>query len=103
MKPTIKNHIRWCGTFQSIALLVGLMIFLPGFIANATAPAEIHAFRGPDFFPNGLVQGADGNFYGTMHQTGPSGNGAVYRVATNSVFTNWSASAARTAWIQSHA
>src|ERR1039458_8932823 len=88
MKPKAKNHIRRRGTFQSIASLIGLMIFLPGFIMHAAVPVEIHAFKGPDFFPNGLVQGANGNFYGTMHQTGPAGYGAVFQVTTHGAFTN---------------
>ena len=88
MKPTLKNHIRRCGKFQGGAVLIGLMIFLPGFIARAALQVEIHAFPNADFLPAGLVQGADGNFYGTMHQAGSSGNGAVFRVTPNGAFTN---------------
>src|ERR1017187_9670833 len=87
MKPTKQSHARQRGNLQGIALLVGLMIFLPGFITHAAMPVEIHAFPNPDFLPAGLAQGADGNLYGTMHQTGPSGYGAVFRVVTNGVFT----------------
>ena len=46
-------------------------------------PIEIHAFPGPDFFPNGLVQGTNGNFYGTMHQTGPGSYGGIFELSTN--------------------
>ena len=78
-----KNHIRRRGKFQRIVSLMGLLIFLPGFITHAAVPVEIHAFPNPDFLPAGLVQGANGNFYGTMHQTGSGGYGAVYQVTPN--------------------
>ena len=42
---------------------------------------------GPDFFPNGLVQGTNGNFYGTMHQTGPGSYGGIFELSTNGTVT----------------
>ena len=49
---------------------------------------EIFAF--PQFPQNpdsGLTLGSDGNFYGTSHNGGVYGNGAVYEVTTNGVVT----------------
>ncbi|HUD46490.1 MAG TPA: choice-of-anchor tandem repeat GloVer-containing protein [Candidatus Baltobacteraceae bacterium] len=43
--------------------------------------ASLHAFAGNDGgAPNGLVQGSDGNFYGTTDYSGPSGYGTVFRL-----------------------
>ena len=36
----------------------------------------------------GLVQGSDGNFYGTTSGGGPSGNGTVFRISPNGNYTN---------------
>jgi uncharacterized delta-60 repeat protein len=87
MKPIKQNHICQHGKFQRIASLVGLMVLLPGFITRAAMPVELHAFPNPDFLPAGLVQGPDGNFYGTMHQTGPGGYGAVYQMTPGGAVT----------------
>jgi uncharacterized repeat protein (TIGR03803 family) len=44
----------------------------------------IHRFTGPDgSTPNGLIQGRDGNFYGTTQRGGASGLGTVFRMATD--------------------
>src|SRR5215469_1542222 len=56
--------------------------------APAATPVELHAFPGSDFFPNGLVQGTNGNFYGTMHQTGPGSYGGIFELCTNGTVTN---------------
>ena len=70
-----------------MASLMGLMFSLPEFITHAAAPIEIHAFPNSDFLPAGLAQGANGNFYGTMHQTGPGGYGAVYQMTPDDTVT----------------
>jgi uncharacterized repeat protein (TIGR03803 family) len=72
---------------------LAMVFILPAILLTATAgraavPIEIHAFPGPDFLPNGLVQGANGNFYGTMHQTGPVSYGGIYELSTNGSVTN---------------
>ena len=44
----------------------------------------IHRFTGPDgSTPNGLIEGRDGNFYGTTQRGGDSGLGTVFRMATD--------------------
>src|SRR5579862_1828690 len=70
---------------EGSALFFILSTFLS---ARAIQPVEIHAFPSPDFFPNGLVQGTNGNFYGTMHQTGPAGYGGIYELGSNGAVTN---------------
>ena len=75
-----KNHIRRRRNFQGIALLMGLMVFLPGLITHAAVPVEIHAFPNPDFLPAGLVQGANGNFYGTTSDNGYDGRGGFFKI-----------------------
>jgi len=52
--------------------------------------STIHTFQ---FFPNGaypnatLVQGSDGNFYGTTSSCGTNGAGTVFKLNTNGVLT----------------
>src|SRR5208283_6215291 len=36
----------------------------------------------------GLVQGSDGNFYGTTQQGGTNGNGTVFQIGTNGALTS---------------
>jgi uncharacterized repeat protein (TIGR03803 family) len=38
-------------------------------------------------YPSGLVQGSDGNFYGTTNQGGSSGNGTVFKVTPTGILT----------------
>jgi len=38
--------------------------------------------------PNGLVQGSDGNFYGTTGSGGTSGNGTVFKISTTGALTS---------------
>ncbi|MGH7980266.1 MAG: hypothetical protein ACREE6_12905 [Limisphaerales bacterium] len=47
---------------RRLAWLILVASFLQVAIAPAATPMEIHAFPGPDFFPNGLAQGTNGNF-----------------------------------------
>jgi uncharacterized repeat protein (TIGR03803 family) len=57
----------------------------------------LHSFRAPDtntgynydgYYPNSeLVEGKDGNFYGTTSQGGESGGGTVYRITPDGAYT----------------
>ena len=48
----------------------------------------IHRFTGPDgSTPNALIQGRDGNFYGTTQRGGVSGLGTVFRMAADGSVT----------------
>jgi uncharacterized repeat protein (TIGR03803 family) len=50
---------------------------------------SLHSFTGGNdgIYPNGLVQGSDGNFYGTTEYGGGGSWGTVFRISTNGVFT----------------
>jgi uncharacterized repeat protein (TIGR03803 family) len=50
----------------------------------------MHSFTGGNdgAGPNGLVQGSDGNFYGTTSSGGTSGAGTVFKISTNGVLTS---------------
>ncbi len=50
------------------------------FIPTAVPPPD-------PLFPNALVQGADGNFYGTSQSGGPLGRGTVYRMTPSGAVT----------------
>src|SRR5579862_6347177 len=56
------------------------------------ALTTLYSFNGGGFIaPNpvaGLVQGSDGNFYGTTYQGGASGNGNVFQISSNGAYTN---------------
>jgi uncharacterized repeat protein (TIGR03803 family) len=51
---------------------------------------NVHSFNGADgkWLRAALVQGCDGNFYGTTSSGGTNGYGTVFRVNPNSSFTN---------------
>jgi uncharacterized repeat protein (TIGR03803 family) len=52
--------------------------------------ATLYSFKSNDgYYPfAGLVLANDGNFYGTTHDGGTSGNGIIFRIAPNGIFTN---------------
>jgi uncharacterized repeat protein (TIGR03803 family) len=53
------------------------------------ASGDLFFFNGPDGgYPcAALIQGADGNFYGTTQYGGTYGNGTVFRITTNGTFS----------------
>src|SRR5882724_877002 len=62
------------------------------FNANALTETNLHFFAG---FPNDgnnprakLVQGSDGNFYGTTFAGGTNGNGIVFRISPSGTESN---------------
>jgi uncharacterized repeat protein (TIGR03803 family) len=89
MKTNMKgNFIKTC--LLAAALLV-LSAVLPAFGTQAGAVlATLHSFQA---FPNGenpqaeLVQGNDGNFYGTTLNGGTNNAGTVFKVGTNGALT----------------
>ncbi len=62
-------------------------------ITPAGVLTTLHSFSGPDgAFPNGLVQGADGNFYGTTQQCGANpahmiNAGTVFKITRSGKLT----------------
>ncbi len=56
--------------------------------AQALQPEVLYAFQlGPRHPTASLVQGSDGNFYGTTSGGGSSDLGTVFKVTTNGVWT----------------
>ena len=73
-----------------LTLLAAFLLAPPGVRAqNAGSLTILHGFLGSDgAFPNApLVQGGDGNFYGTTDTGGATGNGTVFRVTPAGVYT----------------
>ena len=80
-----------------LALLMRLLwaaaLVLPAFGAQAAVVfTTLHSFQ---VFPNGanpyagLVQGSDGNFYGTTSSGGTNGAGTVFKISTNGALTTF--------------
>jgi uncharacterized repeat protein (TIGR03803 family) len=74
---------------QSTRLLLALASpWLLTVAASALEPQTLVNFQvGPGTVVGALVQGPDGNFYGTTAQGGPAGNGTVFRVTPGGVLT----------------
>ena len=51
-------------------------------------PQVLHTFVGGAPYPTGPVRGPDGALYGTSQREGLHGNGNVYRITTNGVYTS---------------
>ncbi len=88
----MKTKIRLA---QLIRVLWAAALVLPAFGAQAgVSLTTLHSFQvfTDGAYPEaGLVQGSDGNFYGTTYSAGTNGYGAVFRTATNGVLA-WSVS-----------
>ena len=60
-------------------------------IGTNGALTSLHSFTGGDDGGNpeaGLVQGSDGNFYGTTYANATTGAGTVFKISTNGVLTS---------------
>jgi uncharacterized repeat protein (TIGR03803 family) len=100
---TLHNESRTCAMTGPVAgrkpvsallmrLLWAAVLVLPAFGAQAAAVfTSLHSFT---VFPNGaypaaaLVQGSDGNFYGTTQGGGTNGAGTVFQISTNGALTS---------------
>ena len=71
-----------CITLTFLSMALGLRC------ARALEAQTLINFElGPGTVTGALVQGPDGNFYGTTAQGGPRGSGTVFRVTPAGVFT----------------
>jgi uncharacterized repeat protein (TIGR03803 family) len=89
---------RTCGIFL---LWTSTAIALPAQTPTRVQPAQtptpappatfttLHTFNGADgeFSAAALVQGTDGNFYGTTHQGGANGGGTVFKINPGGMLT----------------
>ena len=58
-------------------------------VRAALVPQTIHEFTSSPRMPYaGLVQGRDGNLYGTAEETGPDNPSTIFRLATNRMLKN---------------
>ena len=59
-------------------------------ISTGGALTRLYSFTGGNdgAGPNGVVQGSDGNFYGTTHFGGTNGLGTVFQISTNGALTS---------------
>jgi uncharacterized repeat protein (TIGR03803 family) len=77
-----------------IPLVIVLVVVVSrAFNAAAQTETNLHSFAGPPTdgeFPNaGLVQGSDGNFYGTTENGGTNSSGGnVFRISPSGTYTN---------------
>src|SRR3954468_11504390 len=78
----IKNLISWA------LLVVALLLFWSAGSAFGVEPQTLVNFRlGPGTVTGNLVEGPDGNFYGTTSHGGPLGSGSIFRVTPSGILT----------------
>ncbi len=73
-------------------LIVGILLILAGRIGRASGQiyTNLYSFNGPNGgIPSAaLIQGSDGNFYGTTCQGGRNDSGTVFRITSSGNITN---------------
>ncbi len=76
-----------CMVSNGLGMTLSSNAVLTVFPSGASGP--IHSFTGSDGgYPAGpLVEGADGNFYGTTEYGGTYGQGSIFRITTNGLAT----------------
>jgi uncharacterized repeat protein (TIGR03803 family) len=78
-----------CVVIVVLALLqASLAIYAPVANAHSWSEAVLHSFDladGAD--PAGMIQGSDGNFYGTTFENGPTGLGTVFKLTASGTLT----------------
>ncbi|HEY3853021.1 MAG TPA: choice-of-anchor tandem repeat GloVer-containing protein [Verrucomicrobiae bacterium] len=75
---------------RSLLLLIGAALAVQSGMTSAATLTNLYQFSGPDGVSPvaGLVQGSDGNFYGTTQGGGTYSQGTVYRVNSAGNLTN---------------
>ncbi|MGD0119173.1 MAG: choice-of-anchor tandem repeat GloVer-containing protein [Candidatus Binatus sp.] len=76
--------------FPVLALfLVSFAIYAPAARAQSWGAAVLHSFEGADGFQPqaGVIQGSDGNFYGTTSGGGPNHHGTVFQLTPAGTLT----------------
>jgi len=75
---------------KSFAISLSLCIAVANLSAQSTV-TTLHSFAGQPArgnFPGGLVQGNDGNFFGTTYAEGTNQEGTIFRMSPSGVYTN---------------
>jgi uncharacterized repeat protein (TIGR03803 family) len=77
--PTSYNNVCQCAGYGTVFR-----------ISPSGSETNLHLFNGPDGAnpAAGLVQGSDGNFYGTTYQGGTYNSGTVFRITASGSETN---------------
>src|ERR1700694_4001886 len=70
----------------SAAFVIGITALF-GVCALGQQYKVLHHFQPDPSNPNGLIQGSDGNFYGTTGQGGPIGAGTVFKMDASGTVT----------------
>src|SRR5439155_2929814 len=87
-EPVLTTQIMLRGNFWPLTLFSffgfsSVLCHLP-IVRAALVPQTIHEFSSSPRMPHGgLVQGRDGNLYGTAEETGPDNPSTIFRLATN--------------------
>src|SRR3954471_10436808 len=78
----VKNLISWA------LLVVALLLFWPAASACGLEPQTLVNFQvGPGSVTGNLVEGPDGNIYGSTTHGGPLGAGSIFRVTPSGILT----------------
>src|SRR6185369_5272047 len=73
---------------STLAGWVALLSLSTSTLGWALEPQTLFSFRlSPGQVTGAMVEGPDGNFYGTTSEGGPTGNGTVFRVTPAGVLT----------------
>jgi uncharacterized protein (TIGR03437 family) len=85
----LSTIIEIVNRLKSKTPLINLVILYATFLAaHAQSLTTLVTFNGPNGeIPSGLIQGADGAFYGTTNIGGSSSYGTIFRVTTDGEFT----------------
>src|SRR5205085_9168779 len=85
---SLRCHALGVGRGLAIALLaLGILTAALGSRALADDYSVLHEFRRDPSAPLGVIQGVDGNFYGTTSQGGASNAGVIFKMDPSGNFT----------------
>jgi uncharacterized repeat protein (TIGR03803 family) len=75
-------------SWSRVRSLAAAFFFVSGWWSYGASLNVLYSFPSNAAPNSALVQGSDGALYGTTLYDGPTGDGSVFRISTNNVFTD---------------